>query len=266
MKTRAGCLLSAWLLLGGCSNKQEPPRRTEPWLATPSAAHSAPTAAGPVLYRFTSDSRITFVLPGKTAQPRGRVPLLGGEVRLDPADLVHSTARLDADLSALTLQPDSLPTDALGNDGSADTAARRWFELGTDVAADRVRSFGRARFELLSVEALSETAQARSEAGKGQREWRATVGGTLLVHGFRAPVRAEVGFVLSPVAGDLTPTLTIRTKRPFSVVLATYEITARDPAGTPLPLEAKAWLERVGKAAQVEFELVAKSEPAAASR
>jgi len=257
-------VLGACLATGSCAKKQEAPRRTEPWLATPSGVSSVAVVGAPVLYRFTKESRITFALPGRKATPRGRVPLLRGELLLNAAELVRSTAKLEADLTLLEMDGESMPDAETRAGDSPSGIARQWLELGSSVPQERVRSFGHAKFELASLESLSAPSLRVAPGTKGG-EVRATIVGTLLLHGFRAPMRAEVALELKPRGPDLAPTLAIRTRSPFVVSLATHEISARDASGTLLPLEAKRLLENVGKDARVELELFAEPESTATS-
>jgi hypothetical protein len=251
---RALALLAAVLSMS-CSKKSDPPRRTEPWPAQSSAAPQA-SSGKRLSYRFAPDSRVSFHVPGRRATLRGTVPLAGGSLSLDFSDLSRSKATLHADLMALELDEATLPPDAgiESASASASASARQWLELGAQVPEEQRQFFGRATFELVSAEPVGAGTSARAD---GTSKYAADVVGTLLVHGFRAPVRARVELETRPGATEGAPTVTIRTRSPLVVSLPAHDVTARDAAGVPLPLEAARLSAGMGREARIEAELTA---------
>jgi hypothetical protein len=238
----------AWLVplaLGvACQRSEQKPHRTEPWLAHPSSS-STLSPSTPRRYRFAPDSSIRFSVPGKRGKVSGRFALARGALELDPREPKNSHADLDVDLTTLTIDTEPPPGVELG--GSPNAVALQWLELGPDVAAERRAQFKTARFELASLEGpafLDLGPQRKPNAT------RATAVGTLLIHGFRAPVRAEVVLVVGP-------RLSIRSATPLVVPLGTHDITARGPAGIVDALGAARSADWVGKSARVDFELFA---------
>lgn len=249
--------LAALLGCGGCSKKEPPPHRTEPWLANPSASGSATVSSAPQSFHFAPDSSIRFSVPGKKAKVSGRLPLTEGTLRLDPRDLKSASASIDVDLTKLALDPDSLPeTSELG--GAPDQLALQWLELGANVAPERRRELSVARFELSSIETVSSAFLDFAPRSKSQV--RASVVGTLLIHGFRAPVRCEV--VLRPLdsAPGAAKRLSIRSAGPLVIALAPHDISARGPDGIADALAMARAGEWIGKNARVEFELLAEAD------
>jgi hypothetical protein len=259
-----GVALGGVLLLAlGCSKKQEAPRRTEPWLASASAsASSAPTPREAFDFRFKLESSIRFSLTGHKAKLGGQVPLRQGKLRLDPGDLTKTTASIDADLTGIALTADASASEPLPEGGglpaSPSARALDWLELGPAVAAERRAQFAIARFELVSLENLSATFLDHAKLRDGERSAvRATAIGTLLLHGYRAPVRVQVRLQALPPTAASPFRLSIRSTSPLVLPLAPHDIVARGPSGRPDPLQTERAAGFVGKSARIEFELVA---------
>jgi len=251
---RLAALAALWSF--GCSKPDPTPRRTEPWLATPSASSSVGVVGAPRHYRFTSESTLSFSVAGRKQKLSGRVPLARGELRLDPRDLKPTQAELEVDLTKLSIETPAPDGFELGA-SAPDALARQWLELGDQVPAERRAQFATARFELHSLENLSPSYLAID--GKPSSV-RAAAVGTLLIHGFRAPVRAEVLLhTLPPAAG--VERVSIRSVSALVVPLGPHDITARDPSGVVDTLGAARAADWVGKTARIEFELIAQTDP-----
>jgi hypothetical protein len=135
----------------------------------------------------------------------------------------------------------------------------RWLELGPGVAVERQREFAAARFELVSLESSSAaTLELHAPHGKGRV--RATVVGTLLLHGFRAPVRSDVQLTPLDTPTGAPARVSIRSVRPLVVALGPHDLVARDPSGRADALATARGADWVGKTAKVEFELVAEAD------
>lgn len=254
----AVALASALSLLGACRKHEDPVHRTEPWLAHPSASGSdAPASAtAPRRFHFSPESRVRFSLLGKKGRLSGSVPVQGGSLELDPRDLTHSSASLTVDLTTLVLDDANLPEGmALG--GSPSAVAQQWLELGSEVAAEKREQFRVARFELSSVEGWS--GAPLDFSGRRRVSLRATAVGTLLLHGFRAPVRAELS--LTPQAADPAGApagkLSIRSASPLVLPLAPHDISARSPSGMVDAAATARAVDFIGKNARIELELLA---------
>ena len=256
MKAAAFGLL-VLLTCNACSKKEAPPRRTEPWLANPSASGNPAVAAAPQSFHFTPDSSIRFSVPGKKAKVAGRVPLTEGTLRLDTRDLKNASASIDVDLTKLSLDPETIP-EGVELGGAPDALALQWLELGSDVAPERRREISVARFELSSVETVS--ASFLDFGSRNKNAVRASLVGTLLIHGFRAPVRCDV--LLKPLesAPGAAKRLSIRSVGPLVIALAPHDISARGPAGIADALAMARASDWVGKQIKVEVELVAEAD------
>jgi hypothetical protein len=256
-------LLAAVLLGVACSKKEEPPRRTAPWRAQPSASASAPTEIGPLHFRVLPESSVRFSVPTRRARPGGSLALLDGRIDLDPRDLSRTKASLDFDLTRLAVDADSLPQEAELAGGDPRVLALQWLELGSDVPAERREQFAKARFELSAVEDVSGPLDL--DASKSGARTSATAVGSLLLHGFRAPVRTRVQLQAHPPTEPGAPRrLTIRSLDPVVLSLAAHDIQARSAAGVNDAALTARLSDVVGKSARVEFELFAEAAPAAA--
>jgi hypothetical protein len=247
------CLCAAF----GCSKKPEPPHRTEPWLATPSTS-AAVTTSAPRSYHFGRDSSVRFSVSGRKGGISGRAPVTDGGLRLDPRDLKTASASVVVDLTQLAMDAEGLPAAFEGSGSSPNAMALDWLELGAQVAAEKRAQLGTARFELASVENAT---TLELGASRKPRPVRATAVGTLLIHGFRAPVRAEV--LLVAVAGPTAapPRIAIRTTSALVVPLGPHDIFARAADGTPDVLATARAADWVGKSVRLEIELTAEPDP-----
>lgn len=250
---------SAVTLLGACRKHEEPVHRTEPWLAHPSASGSDAALPGtaPRRFHFTPDSRVRFSLLGKKGKLSGSAPVQSGSLVLDPRDLTHSSATLTIDLASLAVDDSNLPEGmALGMSPSA--VAQQWLELGAEVPVETREQFRVARFELSSVEGWS--GAALDFSGRRRVTVRATAVGTLLLHGFRAPVRAELALTpqaADPGTGGHPGRLSIRSASALVLPLAPHDISARSPSGVVDAAATARATDFIGKSARIELELLA---------
>jgi hypothetical protein len=238
-----------------CSKKPEPPHRTEPWLATPSAsASSSAVSSGARSYHFGRDSSVRFSVSGRKGEASGRAPVTQGALRLDPRDLKSASASVIVDLTQLAMDAENLPAAFEGSGASPSALALNWLELGPTVAAEKRALFGSARFELTAVES---NANVLELGAKKPHAVRATAVGTLLIHGFRAPVRAEVSLVVVPTDNGAPPRLAIRSTSALVLPLAPHDISARGPDGIADALATARAADWVGKSVKLEVELTA---------
>lgn len=243
--------LLALALCGACSKTEEKPRRTEPWLAQPSASASATPAVTTRRFRFAKESSVRFTVPGKKGAVAGRFAIAQGSLELDPREPKNTRATLEVDLTTLTI--DTEAPDGVDLGSSSETIGLRWLGLGEKVPADRREQLKTARFELSSLEGPNARDLAlRRRTGAT----RVAVVGTLLLNGFRAPVRLEL-----LVSGGGSERLSIRSASPLVVPLATHDITARTASGITDAMGAARAADWVGKNARVELELFTEPEP-----
>lgn len=247
-----------------CTKKEPAPRRTAPWLRSASSSSSGASAsASPRTFRFAKSSSVRFSVSGRRGKVSGVVPLSGGQLRLDAGDLKNSSASVDVDLTALRIDSDEVPAGVDLGGRSPSSVALDWLELGSELPAERRAPFAMARFELSSVDELSAPSLALWPTPR-RPAVRATAAGTLLVHGYRAPVRARVVLEsLGPAqdaSTDAPARLSIRSAVALVVPLAPHDIVERSPAGVVQTLGAERVRDFIGKNVRIEFELLAEAE------
>jgi hypothetical protein len=250
------CWLSQLL---GCAKKEAAVHRTEPWLAKPSSSRAS-SASAPRTFHFVQGSSIAFSVPGRKGKVSGHVPLGEGKLRLDPRDLKSASASIDVDLTKLSIDAEQLPEGVELSGSSPAAIALQWLELGPAVPAERRAELANARFELASVEDLSAPFIELDARRKGGHV-RALAVGTLLIHGFRAPVRASVLLEPLKTLPGAAPRLSIRSAAALVVPLAPHDIGARSPSGTADALGTARAADWVGRNVRIEFGLIAEAEP-----
>jgi hypothetical protein len=240
------------LLLGsGCSKKVEPPRRTEPWLANPSASSSAETARGPLRFEILAESQARFALSGKRAKVSGAVPLRSGRLELDPSNLGPSGAWLEFDLTRLDVVVGPENQEYAGAE-SATASALEWLELGSGVADTRREVFKRALFELSAIEDVTASLDLAST-----KAVTVTAVGALTLHGFRAPIRTRVQLQPLKTAPGEPRRLSIRSLQSVVLSLEAHDIVSRSSAGVSDATQTERASRVLGKSVRVDFELLA---------
>jgi polyisoprenoid-binding protein YceI len=241
----------ALLLASGCSKKVEPPRRTEPWLANPSASASAEAASGPLRFELAAESKARFALSGKRAKVSGILPLLSGKLELDPRNLAQGDALLEFDLTRIEITASSEEHD-YPNAESATASALEWLELGSGVADARREVFRRALFELSAIEDVTGPLELAST-----KAMTVVAVGALTLHGFRAPVRTRVQ--LQPLKTDPgePSRLSIRSLQPVVLSLEAHDIIFRNASGVSDATQTERASRLIGKSVRVDFDLVA---------
>jgi hypothetical protein len=246
------CLLAG----AACQRERPKPDRTEPWLASASAAPSLRAEQNaPRRARYTlAKSRVEFELPARRSTPRGRFAVLRGELDIDLEDPSRTTGKIEVELGSIELFGESA-----GEPAPEHTArALAWLELGRGVAEERR---GQGRIATFTLRALQGEAEPVRRGGSEPQRLRTsdwTAVGDLALHGVRAPVEGSVSVLVSSAADGTTrpAELVIRSRRPLVIPLSTHDIRPRDDNGVSLPREVSLLGDSVGREARVSFELV----------
>jgi hypothetical protein len=239
------------LSANACRDRAKPAHRTEPWLAQPSSS-GASRSSSPRNYHFATDSRVSFSLQGKRGKVSGSAPVSEGSLRLDPIDPTHSSGHAVVDLEGIVVDQSEVPPGVGLGAASPRELALNWLELGPQVPADRRDQYRWARFELSSVEgSIPLTFTSRKPTAV-----RLSAVGTLLLHGYRAPV--EFGLSVTPEApASGSPSLSIRSTSPLVLPLAPHDISARSSSGVVDAVTSAHTAEWLGKSVRLEFKLLA---------
>jgi hypothetical protein len=193
-------------------------------------------------------------LQGKRGRVSGSAPVSEGSLQLDPIDPTHSTGHAVVDLEAVQLDQSEVPPDSGLPSGSPRELALNWLELGPEVPRDRRDQYRWARFELSSVDGWSRSSLAFSS--RKPQSVRLSAIGTLLLHGYRAPVELSLS-VTAAAAGSGPPSLSIRSTSPLVLPLAPHDISARGPSGVVDAVVSAHAAEWLGKSVRLELKLLA---------
>ncbi|HSC89549.1 MAG TPA: hypothetical protein VLC09_19840, partial [Polyangiaceae bacterium] len=218
--------------LWACGEKTAAPEPTEPW----QRPTTQPTAARPstaLVYDVESRGHLELRLPAREATPTLGLGPLGGAFQVDFEQLPKTRGTITFHLSELSvLGPDGAP------DAAQTQAAQNWLELGAAVSPERKRTLSDARFELDSLDELS---QQRLDPRAGRVEGdvrisriRGTAVGRLVVRqlavSHRVPIEIEVlSPVTAPAQGEPpAPRIVARLRSAWSVPLAEHDVGPRD--------------------------------------
>ena len=251
-------LLAALPALLSCRKPDEKPHRTEPWLAHPSASASSEGGRAARRFRFSPGSRVRFSILGKKAKLSGAAPVTAGFLELAPRDLTRSSASVTVDLLGLTLDDIDVPSELELGSAAPRALALEWLELGPEVPAEKREQYRLARFELSSIEGWS--GAPLDFSGRRRVSVRLAAVGTLLLHGFRAPVRADLTLTPQPGEPAGPGQLSIRSAAPLVLPLAPHEIAARGPGGVVDAARTAQAADWLGKNVRLEVELMATSD------
>lgn len=232
--------------LAGCDAGANAPSRTEPWQKD--EVTLSRTERQFVVYRAERGQSVSFVIETKQGSVRGRLPLSGAVLSLDPEALDHSRGKLTFDLGALSLAPLDGEGAAPSVDPLLTQAARFWLGLGTLVPQDERTRARSAHFDIrLGRELSSHSVQggrvlagtiddaARSTGAGLVRRVSGKVEGDLLVLGREVThvVGVEVDFLSASRKGPKVPaeTVVVRLSRAEFVPLSEHGIQPRDERG-----------------------------------
>ncbi len=139
-------LLGATLLACACDNKQE--KLYEPSDPRPAHPVDEPAAGELVSYRIAPESRVSFELKSREVSSSGSIGVVRGEVKINLADLEHSSGHVEVDVAALRMSSFEADED---NKLQAERA-RNWLNVGSSRAEAAREQSRWARFEFQSLE------------------------------------------------------------------------------------------------------------------
>lgn len=210
----------------GCDENLERPERTRPWQAG-SEQHVTTKSERRELV-VAPASFLNFAVPGKEANPQGRIELEEGRLSTDLEDLGQTRGRLTFALRTLSL------FDAGELAPTWTQTAQEWLGPTKDVRNNQ------ASFELAALHRLSSSKARRGErlsgGAKESYRVRATTVGRLTLRGFAVdhsfPIVLE--FEFGAKSGPLEE-VRVRLERDVAIPLLEHGIEPRDGAGVQLP-------------------------------
>jgi hypothetical protein len=253
------------LLALGCEDKK-------PNLApvASSLAKSAPPPAGASVKKFVIDPASNTSIEMEAPKEKIRATAGGGAGTLDVdlTNIAQSRGEVKIDLSTLTT---SSFTDQEKN-SSQSTHARTWLEVGDGESGkldeETKKNHRWAVYAIRSIENASATDITKvaptKDADDDVRTVTLTTKGELLVHGHKVERDAdvEVAFRYDPgAAADKPKAVSIKSKKPFRVVLAEHDVKPRDGFGKIAKSSFHLLGTKVADNADIVLDLRAKPQP-----
>jgi polyisoprenoid-binding protein YceI len=226
--------LAATVCLVGCDKKDGPKLAPS---ASALAPVSPPANAKATKFAIDPKSETSMMLEAPELKIKAKTSAAAGSLDIDLKDLANSRGEVKIDLSTIV-------TSTYGNDKdkSQTTHARTWLEVGDGEEGkldEKLKEENRyAVYAIRSIENPSATDVTKVAPTKdGADELRTvtmTTKGELLVHGHKVDREGEVevAFRYEPgAAADKPKAVTIKSKKPFRVVLAEHDVKPRDGFG-----------------------------------
>jgi hypothetical protein len=235
----------ALLALSGCETSGREDPRSEPWRKDEAPLSRAERQVDH--YRAERGQFLTFSLKSKQGALRGRIPLSGAELTIDPRALDHSRGELVFDLAGLSVQAVSAENEggaAFAEDPLLTRAARAWLSLGSEVSEKDRAEARPARFGIRLGRELSSHSIAGGQAVASGLRVSAIADGDLLLLGREVShvVKVELDFLssLGEGAKGAPASIVVRLSEAEAVPLSEHGILPRDERGAALAEEALA--------------------------
>lgn len=222
--------------IAGCDDKKDGPKLAPS--ASSLASSTPPPSAMAMKLAIDPRSETTLLLEAPQEKIKAKTNAAAGTLDIDLENVANSRGEVKIDLSTLT-------TSTFGNeakDKSQTGHARTWLEVadGEDGKLDdKVKEQNRyAVYAIRSIENPSATDVTKVAPTKDGADEVRTISmltkGELLVHGHKVDREAEVdvAFRYEPgAAPDKPKAITVKSKKPFRVVLAEHDVKPRDGFG-----------------------------------
>lgn len=130
-----------------CDDKQE--KLYEPSDPRPAHPVDEPAVGELVSYQIAPESRISFELRSREVTSKGTIGVVRGELKINLADLEHSSGNVEVDVAALRMQSFESEDD---NKLQAERA-RNWLNVGSSRAEAAREQSRWARFEFQALDA-----------------------------------------------------------------------------------------------------------------
>lgn len=221
--------------LAGCDDKKDGPKLAPS--ASALASSVAPPSAMTTKFAIDPSSETSLMLEAPELKIKAKTSAAAGTLDVDMKNITSSRGEVKVDLSSIVMS-----TYGSEKDKTQTVHARTWLEVadGEDGKLDdKVKEQNRyAVYAIRSIEnpsATDVTKVAPTRDGADEvRTLMMTTKGELLVHGRKIDREAEVevGFRYDPgAAPDKPKAITVKSKKPFRVVLAEHDVKPRDGFG-----------------------------------
>jgi hypothetical protein len=199
------------------------------------ASSSPPTTSKISKFAIDPSSTTSLSLEAPKEHIKATTSVAAGTLEVDLFDIANSRGEIKIDLSTLTTK-----TFAEANKNESQTKhARTWLEVadGEEGPLDpKVKETNRwAIYSIRSIENPSAADVTKVALANDQRKVTLTTHGDVLLHGRKAEDRTaevEATFQYDPGApADKPKAVTIKSTKPFRVVLAEHDVKPRDNFG-----------------------------------
>jgi hypothetical protein len=230
------CLGLAFAGLSGCDDKKDATKLAPS--ASALASSVPPPSAMAMKFVIDPKSETTLSLEAPDEKIKAKTSAALGALDIDMKNIANSRGEVKVDLTTLTTSTFGVES----KDKAQTTHARTWLEVsdGEDGKLDeKIKEENRyAVYAIRAIENPSATDVTKVAPTKdGADEVRTvtmTTKGELLVHGRKVEREGEVevGFRYDPgAAPDKPKSITVKSKKPFRVVLAQHDVKPRDGFG-----------------------------------
>lgn len=221
--------------IAGCDDKKDAVKLAPS--ASALASSAPPPNAKTMKFAIDPKSETSLMLEAPELKIKAKTNAAAGSLDIDPRDVTSSRGEVKIDLSTIVMS-----TYGTDKDKTQTVHARTWLEVadGEDGKLDeKLKEQNRyAVYAIRSIENPSATDVTKVAPTKdGQDEVRTitmTTKGELLVHGRKVDRdgEVEVAFRYDPgAAPDKPKSVSIKSKKPFRVVLAEHDVKPRDGFG-----------------------------------
>jgi hypothetical protein len=230
--------MGALLFVAGCDDKKTN--------LAPAASALAPAVAPPgsmtKTFVIDNDSKTTIEMEAPKEKIKASTTGGTGNLSIDLSNLTNSRGEVKMDLTTLTTSTFSGKPDAETDNKAQTGHARTWLEVADaeDGKLDeKLKETNRyAVYVIRSVENPSASDVTKvaptKDGGDDVRTVTMTTKGELLVHGHKVERDGDVELAFrydTGAAGDKPKALTVKSRKPFRVVLAEHDVKPRDKVG-----------------------------------
>jgi hypothetical protein len=228
----------ALLFVSGCDDKRPP---LPPVTSVPVVA-ALPSSASVKMFVVDGESTTSIEMDAPRETLEATTHGGAGKLAIDFSNLANSRGEVKIDLSTITTRSFSGKPNAEDDTKAQTTHARTWLEVGdgelgkldeTTKEANRYAVYAIRSIQDVSATDVTKIAPTKDGADD-VRTVTLTTKGELVVHGGKVEREADVEVAFrydSGAAANEPKSISIRTTKPFRVVLAEHDIKPRDGFG-----------------------------------
>lgn len=221
--------------LSGCGDKKDGPKLAP--AASALASSTPPPSAMATRFAIDPKSETTLMLDAPDLMIKAKTNAAAGALDIDLKNLTNSRGEVKVDLATIVMS-----TYGNERDKTQTIHARTWLEVGDGIDGkldDKLKEQHRyAVYAIRSIENPSATDVTKvaptKDGGDELRTVTMTTKGELLIHGHKVDREGEVEVAFRYDGGappDKPKSVTVKSKKPFRVILAEHDVKPRDGFG-----------------------------------